>query len=182
MRIELGIPMSLQEIAAITGGQPKLIENSLITHICTDSREVRPKDLFVALCGRRFDGADYVVSAKRNDAFILSSTAETSDIFHLDTRRALIDLATYYVKNLPYLLYKIGITGSVGKTTTKEFLKILLSEKYKLHASAGNFNNEIGLPLSVLSAKKNTEVLVMEMGVITQHYRYFEPPIKIEGI
>lgn len=165
MRIELGIPMSLQEIAAITGGQPKLIENSLITHICTDSREVRPKDLFIALCGRRFDGADYVVSAKRNEAFILSSTAETSDIFHLDTRRALIDLATYYVKNLPYLLYKIGITGSVGKTTTKEFLKILLSEKYKLHASAGNFNNEIGLPLSVLSAKKNTEVLVMEMGM-----------------
>lgn len=165
MRIELGMPMSLQEIAEATGGQLKCRKNPMITHLCTDSREVQPQDLFFALKGELFDGADYVNSAREKGAYTLSSRGKVSDIFHPDTRPALLDLASYYVKTLPYLLYNIGITGSVGKTTTKEFLKILLSEKYKTHASVGNFNNEIGLPLSVLSANRNTKILLMEMGM-----------------
>lgn len=165
MRIELGIPFPLEGIAEATGGQLKCRKNPMITHLCTDSREVQPDDLFFALRGKRFDGANYVNSARKKGAYTLSSGGETSDIFHPNTRHALLDLASYYVKTLPYLLYKIGITGSVGKTTTKEFLKILLSEKYKTHASGGNFNNEIGLPLSVLSATGDTEILLMEMGM-----------------
>ncbi len=165
MRIELGMPMPLPEIAEATSARIKCDKSPLITHICTDSREVRSGDLFFALRGEKYDGADYVDSARKNGAYILSSLAEKSDIFHPDTRRALLDFAAYFAKTLPYLLYKIGITGSVGKTTTKEFLKILLSEKYKTHASKGNFNNEIGLPLSIISSKQDTQILLMEMGM-----------------
>lgn len=165
MRIELGTPTPLRVISEATAGQLKCDKNPMITHISTDSREISSGDLFFALRGERFDGADFVDSARKQGAYILSSRAEISDVFHPDARRALLNFAAYYVKTLPYLLYKIGITGSVGKTTTKEFAKILISQKYKTHASVGNFNNEIGLPLSVLSAKQDTQVLLMEMGM-----------------
>lgn len=165
MRIELGIPLRLSKIASAISGQLVCKQDAEITHISTDSRETKAGDLFIALRGKNYDGADYTDSASEKGAFILSSVKCKSDIFHVDTRQALLDLAAFYAQNLPYLLYKIGITGSVGKTTTKEFLKTLLSEKYITHASAGNFNNEIGLPLSILTAKKNTQILLMEMGM-----------------
>ena len=165
MRIELGIPMSLNEISHATGG---ILQNSkiqLITAISTDSRDIETGDLFIALNGNNFNGTDFVCEAQKKGAFILSYNCKHSDILHPDGGNALLSLANYYTKKLPYILYKIGITGSVGKTTTKEFLKILLKDKYITHASEGNFNNHIGLPMSVLSAKKETQILIAEMGM-----------------
>ena len=165
MRVKLGIPLSLQQIAKDCGGEIRRTENLLITHISTDSREINNSDLFIAISGNRYNGANFIDQAKQGGALILSSNEDKSDIFHQNTRQALLNLAANYIGYLPYLLYKIGITGSVGKTTTKEFLKKILSQKYSTHASEGNFNNEIGMPMSVLSAPIETEILVMEMGM-----------------
>lgn len=164
MRIRLGTAMPLTEIALATGGRINTADNPLVGYICTDSREVRKADLFIAIKGEKYDGEYYTDEARSAGAFVISSK-EKSDIIHPDTRAGLLSLAEYYNKNLPYILYRIGITGSVGKTTTKEFLKILLSTKYRVHASEGNFNNEIGLPLSILSAKRDSRILLMEMGM-----------------
>lgn len=165
MRIKLGIPMTLGEIARASGGILKRDGKAIITHISTDTRELYPRDLFIALKGNNFDGNSYVDEAKNSNCYALSSRADKSDVFHPDTSKALLNLASDYAKNLPYLLYKIGITGSVGKTTTKEFAKILLSGSLVTHASEGNLNNGIGMPLSILMAPKDTEILLMEMGM-----------------
>ncbi len=165
MRIKLGIPMTLEEIAGASKGALKHSNKAIITHISTDSRELFQGDLFIALKGNNFDGTSYVEEAKNNNCYVLSSREDKSDIFHPDTSHALLNLASDYAKNLPYLLYKIGITGSVGKTTTKEFAKILLSNSFITHASEENFNNGIGMSLSVLKAPKSTEILLMEMGM-----------------
>ena len=164
MRIDLGRPMTLEEIAYATGGL-KQSQNAIIKSITTDSREVEKGDLFIAIKGDKFDGADYALEVKNKGGFVLSNPPSYTDILHPNGNDALLSLATYYIKTLPYILYKIGITGSVGKTTTKEFLNILLSESYITHASKGNFNNQIGMPMSILSAENNTQILLMEMGM-----------------
>ena len=164
MRIDLGRPMTLEEIAYATGGA-KCGEDAIIKSITTDSREAKLGDLFIAIKGDNFDGSDYGLDVKNKGGFVLSNCHLYSDILHPNGTDALLSLAAYYSKTLPYILYRIGITGSVGKTTTKEFLNILLSESYITHASKGNFNNQIGMPMSILSAENNTQVLLMEMGM-----------------
>ena len=159
MRIKLGIPYMLSEIATAASGQLNQ-EDRLISHITTDTRQASRNDLFIAING----GEEYLNEALRIGAFVLSE--KTSSTIVVDNSSdALLDFAKFYTQNLPYILYKIGITGSVGKTTTKEFLRIILSERYKVHANEGNYNNALGLPMSILSAPQDTQVLVMEMGM-----------------
>ena len=165
MRIKLGIPMTLGEISVAIGGTLRSRADTLITHICTDTREIASGDLFFPLSGKNFDGENYVDEALKKSCFSVTSRHTSGDILLSNTNDALLDFARYYNKNLPYIIYRIGITGSVGKTTTKEFLKILLSGKYKVHASEGNFNNEIGLSLSILSTPPDSQILLMEMGM-----------------
>lgn len=165
MRIELSIPMTIAEIANNTDGIILGNNKQIVTHIVTDSREVKEGDLFIALRGKRFNGESYSTEAISRGAALMSSHRENCGIFVSDTQNALLRLAAYYTTKLPYIKYKVAITGSVGKTTTKEFLKVLLNERYVTHASEGNLNNEIGMPLSILSAPLNTEVLVCELGM-----------------
>ncbi len=165
MRIELGMPLTLGEIAKASGGKLQTDGSQIIKSISSDTRNLKAGDLFIALIGNKYDGTDYVHEAKNKGAFILSRKPSISHILHASPRLGLLDLASKYAQNLPYLLYKIGITGSVGKTTTKEFLKILLSSQYRITASEGNFNNDIGMPMSILSAKADTQILIMEMGM-----------------
>lgn len=164
MRIDLGRPMTLEEIALATGGSHPH-QNAVIRSITTDSREAKRGDLFIAIKGDKFDGANFASEVKKTRGFVLSNNPLYSDILHQNSNDALLSLANHYIKTLPYILYKIGITGSVGKTTTKEFLKALVSQRYKTHASEGNFNSQIGMPMSVLSAAEDTQVLIMEMGM-----------------
>jgi UDP-N-acetylmuramoyl-tripeptide--D-alanyl-D-alanine ligase len=159
MRIKLGIPMYLREIAHILDGI-LTVKDVRITHLTTDSRSLISGDLFLAI-GK---ANDYLHEAKSRGAYTLSSKAE-SDIVVEDDKDILLKLAKEYAGNLPYILYKIGISGSLGKTTTKEFLKIILSERFKVHANDGNFNNEIGMPMSILQTPKDTQVVIMEMGM-----------------
>lgn len=165
MRIKLGIPLSLGEIAVATGGRLLTQKDKLINFISTDTRELMYGDLFIAVQGVKFDGENFVKEAKEKGAFALSSSPENADILHEKSSSALLSLAEYYSKTLPFILYNIGITGSVGKSTTKEFLKIILSQKFNTHASSGNYNNEIGMPMSMLSAPKESQILLMEMGM-----------------
>ena len=159
MRIRLGIPMKLSDIAGCIDGK-LYSQDKQITHITTDTRDICSGDLFWAIG----NGCNFLVDAHNNGAYTLASSGK-ANIITTHEEAALLKLAESYVKKLPYILYSIGITGSVGKTTTKEFLKIILSERYKVHANAGNYNSQIGLPLSILSAPMETQILIMEMGM-----------------
>ena len=184
MRIKLDTPLLLQDIAKIIRGECNLHINVFIEYIATDSREIERNDLFIAIKGKRHNGESYIDEVIKSGGFTLSSIRHKSDIYHPDTITALGTLASFVNKNLPYILYRVGITGSVGKTTTKEFLKSILSQKYSVHASDKNFNNEIGLPISLLSSKNEHEVLLMELGMnhlgeIARLSKYLSPNIGI---
>ncbi len=165
MRIRLGIPMSIGEIAESARGIVFGNRDRKVTHITTDSREALTGDLFIAIEGERFNGESFVNEAICQGAIPMSKARYAEGILVSDTRAALLSLTGYYIGKLRALKYKVAVTGSVGKTTTKEFLKVLLSESYKTHASEGNYNNEIGMPMSVLTAPPDTEVLICELGM-----------------
>ena len=116
-----------------------------------DSREVRPGMLFVALKGEKADGHDYIPQALAKGAAGIVDGYEELDRVALEYRRSLRAKV-------------IGVTGSAGKTTTKELLKAFLSRAGKVHATAGNFNNHIGLPITILDCPKDADFLVVEMG------------------
>ena len=148
MRIKLGMPLMLSEIADMVGEEKPALDRE-ITHVSTDTRELFSGDLFIVQSG----GEIYLDDAIKMGAVVLSE------------RNFLLEFAGEYIKKLPYILYRIGITGSVGKTTTKEMLKSILKERFKVHANEGNLNNHIGMPMSILSAPPDTEILIMEMGM-----------------
>jgi len=137
--------------------------------IAIDSRKVEPGNLFVAIKGERVDGHDYI-----QKAFDMGASAALCDhvpegvtgpcIVVPDPVKGLQSMAEYYRKSLKNTII-IGITGSVGKTSTKEVIAGVLSAKYKVHKTVGNYNNEIGLPLTVLDIEKDCQVAVLEMGI-----------------
>ena len=166
MRIKLGIHLSVKEVAsAINGAVRDIDEQTLFSHLTTDSREVCHGDLFVALKGEKFNGENYLREVTEKGAIPITTKNVNHAITVRNTQEALFALAKYYKTLLKNLYHTIAITGSVGKTTTKEFTKTLLENHFITHASSGNFNNKIGLPLAMLSAPKNTEILILEMGM-----------------
>ncbi len=158
--------MTLEEIAAATGGS--LSGNNIeITGISTDSRKIDAGCLFAALSGEKFDGHDFIgqVVEKGAAAVIISKDMECPcpSIRVKDTRIALGDIARHYRKkfNIPV----VAITGSVGKTTTKDMIASVLSQKYNTLKTEGNFNNDIGVPLTLFRLEDTTECAVIEMGM-----------------
>ena len=137
--------------------------------VCTDTRKLRAGDLFFALHGPNFNGNRYAREALHKGAVgavvddpALLDTAEEGLYLVSDTLMALQDLARAYRRR--FHIPVIAITGSNGKTTTKELLTAILSTTYRTHATAGNFNNHIGVPLTLLAMPPQTEVAVIEMG------------------
>lgn len=136
--------------------------------ISTDSRTAREGDLFVALEGDRFDGHDYIGAAFDRGvrgAVVSRSVDAESDVYVYpvgDTLDALGKLAGYRRARLEAAV--VGITGSSGKTGTKDLTRAALEGSRRLHATPGNFNNRIGLPLTLLDAPDDAEVVVLEMG------------------
>ena len=136
------------------------------TGVNTDSRTIRPGELFFALWGENYNGNKYAEDALGKGA----SWAIIDDPLYETENTILVDdclfelqaLAGYYRKelNVPVL----AITGTNGKTTTKELIAAILSKKKKIHYTKGNLNNHIGVPLTILSAPSDTEMLVIEMG------------------
>jgi len=159
-------PVSLASVAQAVGGS--LVgadESQLATGASVDSRSVRRGDLFFALKGR-VDGADFAAEARLRGAVVTVASRPLSGptVVVEDPLVALQELARWSLlqDDVPTV---VGITGTVGKTTVKDALEaILRASGLKVSATAGNFNNEIGLPLTVLSSNERTEVLVLEMG------------------
>lgn len=131
-----------------------LIKNKESLHVTTDSRKVTSGSIFVALKGEHFDGNDFVEQAKADGAeYIISGE---------NALRELQDLARAWRRELKIPI--IAITGTNGKTTTKELTAAVLSKKYKVCYTQGNLNNQIGVPLTLLSITRAQEIAIVEMG------------------
>ena len=158
--------MTLAEIVqAVEGsfGYPADIE---ITSVSTDTRTIKPNSVFVALKGANFDGHDYGAKACElgAEAVIAERAIEGAKCVVVDsTERALLTLAAYYRRKFDIPL--VGITGSVGKTTTKDMIALVVSKKYNTLKTEGNHNNEIGLPLTLFNLSSETQAAVIEMGM-----------------
>lgn len=135
--------------------------------VCTDSRKITPNCLFFALKGDNFDGNVYAADALRKGAsyaIVDNGELPRSDrtILVNDVLTTLQQLGKYHRKHCSAKV--IGLTGSNGKTTTKELINAVLSKKYKTISTKGNLNNHIGVPLSLLSITPETEIAIIEMG------------------
>lgn len=144
-----------------------------IEEVIKDSRDKSRHGLYVPIAGDRFDGHQFIEGAVKNGAVATfwqkdiplpaSLPASLLVLFVEDTVKALQKLASAYRQAVNPIV--IGITGSNGKTTTKDLAKAVISTTFKTHATKGNFNNHIGLPLTILSMDRATEVLILEMGM-----------------
>ena len=173
------IDLTLTEVAAAIGGRRTDAASPRVTgNVQVDSRLVGPGDLFVALPGERVDGHDFVdaaLAAGAAGALVTRRPAGTDPdrlVEVDDTQEALGRLAAFVVDRLPGLVV-IGVTGSAGKTSTKDMLAHLLSRHAPTVAPAGNQNNEIGVPMTALRVDVDSRYLVSEMGARgIGHIRY----------
>lgn len=162
--------LTIREIVKSCNGKFFGSEQNLdtkVTSIFTDSRKVTAGTMFVAIKGERVDGHSFVESTY-NQGAVCALVEEKSDcpipqIKVKSTLQAVKDIAKYYrsLFKIPF----IGITGSVGKTSTKEMLASVLKEKFKIHKTQGNFNNELGVPLTLFAMEEDAEVAIIEMGI-----------------
>jgi UDP-N-acetylmuramoyl-tripeptide--D-alanyl-D-alanine ligase len=164
--------LSISQVAEFAGAKISAGEgNIFVNKVSTDSRTVKPGNLFVALRGENFDGHKFIESAAKEGAagaiVDLNWQGKVPDHFAIlrteDTLRAYQDLAANYRKSLP--LKVIGITGSNGKTSTKDFAASVLSRRFRVTKTEGNFNNHVGLPRTILEATSDDQVAVWEMGM-----------------
>lgn len=165
-------PLPLSQIAQFAGGAILSGDGTvLIQKVITDSRTLKPGDLFVALRGQNFDGHNFVEPAARAGAAgaIVESTwnGKIPKNFALirteDSLRAYQELAANYRKSLT--LNVVAITGSNGKTSTKDFTAAVLARRFRVTKTEGNFNNHVGLPRTILEATSQDEVAVWEIGM-----------------
>ena len=144
--------------------------DAVVDEVSTDSRKIDSGCLFIPLEGERFDGHSFINSALESGAAGCLTARERESYlpgkFYIkvrSTQRALWELARYYKKLFPIPF--IAITGSVGKTTTKDMTAAVLGAKFCVHKTEGNFNNDIGVPLTLLKLEKKHQVCVVEMGM-----------------
>ncbi|MCL1859862.1 MAG: UDP-N-acetylmuramoyl-tripeptide--D-alanyl-D-alanine ligase [Oscillospiraceae bacterium] len=183
----MNLSMSIAEIAKAINGEIIYINKSVgdgildvpkIKNISTDSRKILPESLFYAIKGEKADGHDFISQAIENGALGVVAESEKNNVkrFDLqheniaiiavkDTVQALLDTSKYYKSKFKKLEKTVAVTGSVGKTTTKEFIYSVLVGKFTTKKSEGNFNTEIGLPFTLFSLGEDTEALVLEMGM-----------------
>lgn len=160
-------PITLREVASACGGMLHGDPDIQITSIVTDSRQAAGGSLFAAIKGARADGHRFIsMTVEQGAVCALCEDAPDVDVAYIQVESvltALKGIAEYYrsLFTIPF----IGITGSVGKTSTKEFIASVLSQKYRVHKTAGNFNNELGVPLTLFGLEEYHEVAVIEMGI-----------------
>ena len=161
--------MQLAEIAKALNTTCEGDDKTIITSVAFDSRKISEGGLFVPLSGER-DGHDFIASAINNGASATlwkkghPNKPENLAVLEVDDPlTAMQDLARYYLRKVNPTV--VGITGSNGKTTTKDMIAAVLSKRFNVHKTQANFNNEIGVPMTILEMKPNTEILVLEMGM-----------------
>ena len=161
------IDFSLKEICEAAGGKLyNAQEDLLIKGITTDSRKAEEGVVFVALRGENFDGHSFAKKAVEDGALCVVSEQDFEGIPYIkvkDTRRCLMEIAR--AVRIKSGIKVVGITGSVGKTTTKDMVSSVLAQGFNVHKTQGNFNNDIGLPLTVFDIEKSHNMAVLEMGM-----------------
>lgn len=176
---------SLKYLTEACGGE--LIggsQTTMVSGISTDSRTIRSGELFIALKGDKFDGHNFINNAieKSAGAVIVERSSNLFDvgkkcavIYVNSTRKALGDIAQRYRKdfNIPI----IAVCGSNGKSTTKELIASVLSSRFKVHKSPGSFNNDIGVPITLLGLEQGHQIAVVEVG--TNHPGELKPLIEM---
>ncbi|WP_070327562.1 UDP-N-acetylmuramoyl-tripeptide--D-alanyl-D-alanine ligase [Exiguobacterium aurantiacum] len=140
-----------------------------VRHVATDSRDGNEDGLFVPIIGARVDGHDFIDAAVQKGAIVTfweQGRPLPEGIVAIPVEsplKALQEAAARYLAEIdPFV---VAITGSNGKTSTKDMVAVVLGEKFKTHKTAGNFNSDVGLPLTVLRMPRDTEVAVLEMGM-----------------
>lgn len=161
MRIKLCYPLSLNRIADVLNSS--FSGDGIIENISTDTRTLESGDLFFAIRGEKYNGEDFFEIARQKGAYTVG--VNRGDILVKSTSEALLLLAEYYKTLFQNVKHTVAITGSVGKTTTKEMASALASVKYKVHATEKNYNNILGVCYTVLSMEPETEILILEMGM-----------------
>jgi UDP-N-acetylmuramoyl-tripeptide--D-alanyl-D-alanine ligase len=164
------LSISLGEVLKATGG--KLLSgkvDSAVSGVSTDSRKIKTGQLFIPLAGDRFDGHDYLEASLDAGALAALTSRDTPPfegktiIKVQDTGKAFRDLAAFYRGK--FRIPVVGITGSVGKTSTKDMVAYALGSRFEVLKTEGNLNNEIGVPLSVFKLESFHEVAVFELGM-----------------
>ncbi len=164
------IPLKLKEIAEAIGAKTNTeIPDIEITNICTDSRDVKPGSIFVALCGEKFDGHAFVRTAMENGALwaVVQKEGDYGTdklLFVNTTRQAFLDIAGLYRSKFSPKV--IAVTGSVGKTTTREMIAAVIKSRYNTLKTENNLNNEVGVPKTILDLDESIEALVLEFGMV----------------
>lgn len=163
--------MSLQKIAAACGGtycgSADLSERE-VSSVVIDSRKAEKDSLFVAIKGARVDGHSFIPQVMEKGALCAVSEQDLGNVPYPyikvgSCEQALKDIAEHYRRSLDIRV--VGISGSVGKTSTKEMIASVLGQKFNVLKTEGNFNNEIGLPLTVFNIREEHEIAVLEMGI-----------------
>ena len=162
--------ITIGDILKMTGAKAgfEIDENARVCNISNDSRDIKEDTIYAAIVGERLDGHDFARAALENGAIaaIVEKRVTEKDILVKDTRRALKDIAMGYRSrfDIPFL----AVTGSSGKTTTKDMLYFAVSESRKTLRNLGNLNSEIGLPMTVFNLDESHECAVLEMGMYVQ--------------
>lgn len=166
--------LNLQNLAACCNGKlliPEDFENTTggeASSVVTDSRQVVENSVFIAIPGERVDGHNFVADVLKKGALAAVVEHEVEDaigpqIVVENSAKALAKIGAFYRSQLEIPI--VGITGSVGKTSTKEMIASVLAQHFKVQKTAGNFNNEIGLPLTLCTIGEEHEVAITEMGI-----------------
>lgn len=164
-------PFTLEEIASACGGTyvgDDASKSICITSVERDSRQIKEGSLFLAIKGERVDGHDFIQKCYDSGAICAvcenapENTVKPYILVH-STLEAVKKIGKAYREKFDIPV--IGVSGSVGKTSTKEMLYAVLSQKFKTHKTQGNLNNELGVPLTLLSMPEDTEAAVIEMGI-----------------
>ncbi|MBF8437641.1 UDP-N-acetylmuramoyl-tripeptide--D-alanyl-D-alanine ligase [Halanaerobiaceae bacterium Z-7014] len=165
------LSLKLKEIVEAVDG--KILQGNpdqIVNNMTIDSRRVKPGDLFFAIIGENNDGHNFIPEAVDNGARVVITSRSIKPYSGLaiilvrDTTQALQDLASFVRKKIENLKV-IGITGSAGKTTTKDIIASILGEEKRVLKSKGNYNNEYGLPLSLLELDGNEDIAILEMAM-----------------
>ena len=166
-------PMSIQEIIQAVGGrvlgEPPQLDLE-VPRVETDSRTIHPGSLFIPRGGERLDGHAYINSALEGGAAGCLTQRERESYlpgkFYIkvdSTQRALRDLAKYYKRKFPIPI--VALTGSVGKTTTKDMVAAVLGERFHVLKTEGNLNNDVGVPMTLLRLNHTHQIAVLELGM-----------------
>ena len=173
MKIKLGLGrLTADKVAEICGGTMYNVgceHKVLFETVCTDSREADNTSMFVAIRGERVDGHSYISNVVKAGCRCVIAERIPLDVKGIavivvqDSIRAIRDIAQYIKSQVD--IKTVAVTGSVGKTTTKEFLSAVLDRKFNLYKTEGNFNSTIGMPMSMLELSQRNDAAVFEMGM-----------------